>query len=313
MPPCPGGRPFQVGKSAMSLKLMPLAVFAAALFTTAASAQSDPWVAYATGNGDTYLAAFDENIGLRTGPGACPNVGDNIAFEHFGGVTFAPDGTAWIAYATGNGDTYLAAFDGSTGYRTGPGAYLSVGENIAFEHFGGVAFAPDGTAWVAYATGNGDTYLAAFDGSVTFAPDGAAWVAYATGNGDTYLAAFDANTGYRTGPGAYLSVGENIAFEHFGGVTFAPDGAAWVAYATGNGDTYLAAFDANTGYRTGPGAYLNVGENIAFEQFGGVAFAPNPQPGGPVPEPASWAMMILGLGTVGARMRRRHGLAIRFA
>ena len=217
----------------MSLKLMPLAVFAAALFTTAASAQSDPWVAYATGNGDTYLAAFDENIGLRTGPGACPNVGDNIAFEHFGGVTFAPDGTAWIAYATGNGDTYLAAFDGSTGYRTGPGAYLSVGENIAFEHFGGV--------------------------------------------------------------------------------TFAPDGAAWVAYATGNGDTYLAAFDANTGYRTGPGAYLNVGENIAFEQFGGVAFAPNPQPGGPVPEPASWAMMILGLGTVGARMRRRHGLAIRFA
>jgi hypothetical protein len=34
---------------------------------------------------------------------------------------------------------------------------------------------------------------------------------------------------------------------------------------------------------------------------------------GPVPEPASWAMMLLGIGAVGAAMRRRQRIAVRYA
>lgn len=36
-------------------------------------------------------------------------------------------------------------------------------------------------------------------------------------------------------------------------------------------------------------------------------------PVSPVPEPATWAMMILGLGFIGAALRRRQKTAVRFA
>jgi hypothetical protein len=32
-----------------------------------------------------------------------------------------------------------------------------------------------------------------------------------------------------------------------------------------------------------------------------------------VPEPATWAMMIVGFGLVGGSMRRRHTLTVKFA
>jgi hypothetical protein len=55
------------------------------------------------------------------------------------------------------------------------------------------------------------------------------------------------------------------------------------------------------------------GYNRTFS-FKGIGIAPNgpPPPGhGSVPEPATWAMMITGLGIVGASLRRRAGAAVR--
>ena len=64
-------------------------------------------------------------------------------------------------------------------------------------------------------------------------------------------------------------------------------------YSAGQGDTYFAAFDPTTGQRTGPGAYLTVGQNIAFAQVGGASF--QPEAAVAVPEPTSWALMLVGV------------------
>ena len=63
-------------------------------------------------------------------------------------------------------------------------------------------------------------------------------------------------------------------------------------------------------------SFAGVGANgdiLAFDQMtiGDARQVVNP-PGG-VPEPATWAMMLLGIGLVGASMRRRQKVAVRYA
>lgn len=48
---------------------------------------------------------------------------------------------------------------------------------------------------------------------------------------------------------------------------------------------------------------------VYLDGFGAVA----PPPGGGVPEPAAWAMMLAGFGLVGAVMRRREKAVVTFA
>lgn len=83
----------------------------------------------------------------------------------------------------------------------------------------------------------------------------------------------------------------------------------------------FASFDVSS--KTGP---FSITANSAFQlllsgydnydsyfTYGGAAFSPGASPPPPpngVPEPATWAMMILGMGVVGSALRRRRLLAI---
>ena len=82
----------------------------------------------------------------------------------------------------------------------------------------------------------------------------------------------------------------------------------------GAGDGYrnfVGAFDSSSTFTTvtfygdGIGEYLVAGGTIRYGlvDIGSVG----------VPEPATWAMMILGMGAVGAGMRRRRRTAVRYA
>lgn len=311
------------------------AVFASTMFIwTHPASAADAWIAYGTGTGDTFLSSFDTSTGKRNDQGSYLDPGNNrIAIEEFGGLAIAPDGTLWGAYEAGGGNIFLAAFDSATGTRSGTGAYLDAGNSrISIGDFAGFGFAPDGTAWAAYAAGNGDIFLGAFDfatgmrtgignyldignsrlglsdfGGIAFGLDGAAWIAYATGVDDTFLASFDPLTGKRTGSGAYLDPGNSrISINDFGGLAIDPEGTAWVSYAGGGGNSFLAAFDSVTGLRLGGGNYLDVGNSrLSIEDFGGIAFSPGSVTSA-VPEPSTWAMTIAGMGAVGGAMRRRR-------
>lgn len=80
----------------------------------------------------------------------------------------------------------------------------------------------------------------------------------------------------------------------FYGSILAPDAAVTGAYGQINGSVMAQSY-------SGPGQVNLAAFNGALPTAGGAAAA--------IPEPASWAMMILGVGAVGAVLRRRRRLA----
>ncbi|PZQ58473.1 MAG: hypothetical protein DI570_17805 [Phenylobacterium zucineum] len=155
-------------------------------------------------------------------------------------------------------------------------------------------------------------------GGFTFGPDGKLWAAVAGQAGETILGQFDLSTGNLLLGGA-IRLDQNtsgdtgpVPLSGFGGFTFDPDGNLWAALEGQAGDTLLGQFDLATGnlvLGTARRLDYNItgdGAPVPFEEFAGFAFAPELAAPGGVPEPATWAMMILGFGATGAMVRRRR-------
>jgi hypothetical protein len=75
----------------------------------------------------------------------------------------------------------------------------------------------------------------------------------------------------------------------------------------------ITSFTGNHNPYGGPDIYFTsdlIGPNGATGNVGALYNVPENPGGGPVPEPASWAFMIMGFGGVGAMMRRRRAVLV---
>lgn len=313
--------------------LLTACALVAALQCEAAMA-AEPYVAFASGAGVTALDRFDSSTGGRIDGGAyLDDSSGQLPFDHFGGMTFSPDGKLYVAFASGGGLTALDQFDPATGSRIGGGVYLDDSSgDLPLDSLGGMAFSPDGQLYVAFMSAGGLTALDQFDPltgarvgqgvylddssgalplsrfvGMAFSPDGKLYVAFGTGAGMTALSQFDPLTGKRIGAGiTFDDTSGGLPQSKFGGMAFSPEGHLYVAFGTGAGLAALDQFDLLTGARIGDGVYLdNSSGSLPLGQFGAIAFAPSIVGGGAVPEPSAWVMMILGMGASGAVLRRR--------
>lgn len=106
-----------------------------------------------------------------------------------------------------------------------------------------------------------------------------------------------------------------ITFE--AGETYRISASAW-AGGLGTFNWYLSDMAADPGQavqysavqRPSGGAPTNLAFMPAFAFTDGGALVAPPPPTGAVPEPATWAMMILGFAGAGAALRRRRGLVL---
>jgi len=235
------------------------------------------WGLIESGTGDAILSPFNPLTGERlSGSHFLQSGGDTLAFGQVGAMNFAPDGKLYGVIASGIDQAILARFDPITGQRLSGGGYLqSVGDIFSFYEIGAVAFASDGTMW----------------GVIE------------SGIGNAIIAHFDATTGQRLSGGAYLlSGGDSIGFGEFGAIGFAPGGGLWGLLESGTGGAIFDQFDLVSGERLGVGASLKINNGtVPFKDVGAMSFRFDRA--GAVPEPAMWAMMLLGFAAIGGKMR----------
>ncbi len=97
---------------------------------------------------------------------------------------------------------------------------------------------------------------------------------------------------------------------NYSGATFAlagvfTGGASSIPFTVGVGGNFLVPTGATKFYFGIPDAFgFNGDVDYYFDNNGSFSVTTS------VPEPASWALMIVGFGLVGATMRRRQGLAV---
>lgn len=261
----------------------------------------------AYGNGALYGAYADTAIGYpavlaKFDPGGAV-ASTNVIGAYFGGGAVAPLQYSLSALTYGNGLLYGVYQDTGIGYPSvlasidpSTGAVLST--SVIGAYFGGGAVAPLQFEITGLAFGNGQLYGVYRNTDIGY---------------PAVLATFDTS-------GAVQS--NNVIGQYFGGGALAPLQYSLSGLTFGDGllygvyqDTYigypavLAAFGTSGAVQSANviGAYFGGGA-IAPLQFPmtGLAFVDDAGPGGTVPEPATWAMMLVGFGVVGLVTRRRR-------
>lgn len=291
---------------------------------------------YEAGGDNAMEAEFATDTGQRQGSGVqLKSGGSSLKLDAIGAFAFAPNGMLWGLIESGVGESILAPFDPLTGQRLGGSNYLqSGGTTLSFGEVGAMNFAPDGKLWGVIASGLDDAILAEFNpltgqrlsgggylqsvgdifaftevGAVAFASDGTMWGVIESGIGDALIAHFNPLTGQRLSGGAYLrSGGDPIAFSEIGAIGFAPGGGMWALLEAGSGAAIFDQFDLVSGERLGVGSYLKIFNSaLPFSDIGAMTFRFDQTRA--VPEPAIWAMMLLGFAAIGGKLRIRRTAA----
>lgn len=177
----------------------------------------------------------------------------------------------------------------------------------------GAACAPAGAALVVNSSTIGQSVYVAADGDVTATYEGGdaggTSILFLVGGADPIFSNGTNSVGDTFYLG-YFTAGTELIFglhsfdgsDYFtGAASRNPDNAYHAAVNTDGGSTFVGFEDWAVA--------LDDYNDLVFS-FSNTLAAPAP---GAVPEPASWAMMIGGLGLVGGAMRRRRGMRVAFA
>ena len=255
---------------------------------------------------EVYVASYADYASLQAGtlgPGSgYTNIGISSAFR-IAGLTH--DGSAYRMMLQTRADTvapnevYIASYADYASLQAGtlgPGSgYTNIGINQNFR-IAGLAY--DGSAYRMMLQTLADTV----------APN------------EVYIASYSSFTDLQNGtlgPGSgYTNIGISSAFNVQG---FTWDGSAYrvmlqtLADNAAPNEVYIASYSSFANLQAGtlgPGSgYTNIGISQSFI-IGGLAAEivrdPPPPPPPGIPEPQSWALMILGFGSTGLAMRRRR-------
>ncbi|MFD0847505.1 PEP-CTERM sorting domain-containing protein [Sphingosinicella xenopeptidilytica] len=283
-----------------------------------------------TGGSHAALVTFDPVTGENVGGAHLNTDGASYDFDRIGSITAAPDATIRGVVKTGGSHAALVTFDPATGENIG-GTHLNTeGVSYDFDRIGSITYASDGTIRGVVKTGGSHAALVTFDpatgenivgthlntggvsydfdriGSMAYASDGTIRGVVKTGGSHAALVTFDGLTGENIG-GVHLNdLGVSLDFSDVGSILFAPDGTFQALVRSAGNFAALATFDLATGTQISK-TYLNVsGVNYDFDRLGSLIYVTlSDGVPGDVPEPASLALVICGLGAAGIAMRRR--------
>ncbi len=210
-------------------------------------------------------------------------------------VTFAPDGTPYMAYEDGanGGVPVVMKYTGSAWSMVG-GAALSASQAA----FTSVSFAPDGTPYVAFADASIDGIAKAtvmkYTGSawstvgnakfstgmsmmlsISFAPDGAPYVAYMdySGSNKATVMKYNGSVWSMVGSG-----GVSTSYIYSLSLSFAPDGAPYVAYTDLANNSMVTVMKYTGSTWTQVGGALGVSAGSIFGGLASLSFAPDGAP-----------------------------------
>jgi hypothetical protein len=218
------------------------------------------------------------------------NSGFSAGQVYYTSLTFAPDGTPYLAYSDGGNSSKAMVMKYSGGAWANVG---SAGFSAGAVYYTSLAFAPDGTPYVAYRD-NGNSFKATvmkYSGgawanvgsagfsagsatytSLVFAPDGTPYVAYSNESNSSKTTVMKYSGGAWTNVG---NAGFSAGSATYNSLVFAPDGTLYVAYSDGGNSS------KTTVMKYSGGAWANVG-NAGFTAgsatYSSLVFAPDGTP-----------------------------------